>query len=223
MSFFKFNERCYPILGDVPNASLSICAIVLGQILPFIFFSIRSSPRIVSISETWREIGSVGSVHAFIMYVMIVYVGMCSDSVAFRIVVSIACALILCVFWVNADVHGVDNLPLGLSKKTKLLIKSWHLKLALFVFLLLLVATILIVNYEYGWPFDNNLNIDQKLLRSLVLLCMCLEIICIVGMIGIMISRKINREEPWTTAVSCLEHAYFDLFWIVYGFVKNGS
>jgi hypothetical protein len=128
------------------------------------------------------------------------------------------------VFWVNADLDAPDNLPIDLDKKTKKLIRKWHLRIALFVFVLLLAATTVLISQCYGWPFDANLTVDQLKIRGFIFLLYILMIICILSMGIIMLSQKLSKDPvEWTTTVSCLEHAYYDLFWLIYGFVTIES
>lgn len=224
MGFFKFNDQCTTFLGPLPNLQISILAIVFGQILPYIFYCLNNKPEIVSISETWRQRGSIGAVHSFILYVFILYICMCSQSAVFQGIMTTGCVLILMVFWVNADVGGADNLPLELSEKTRQKIRNWHLRIALLVFILLLVATSVLISFTYGWPFDANLSVNELKIRGFIFMLYILMILCILSMFIIMLSQKFAREKiEWTTTVSCLEHAYYDLFWLIYGFVTIES
>jgi magnesium-transporting ATPase (P-type) len=142
---------------------------------------------------------------------------MCAKSYKFVIVSIVAMCLILCVLHINPEPLTTDEEP----KMSKAIVSStknlcrWHRRMAFLVFALLYIAAVLTLNYNIGWPFDNGMDLAETSFRKIVFFCFILMSLSISFMLFVMIYEEIHGLEPWTTIVSGLEHAYFDLFWIV--------
>ena len=232
MSFFSFREECDSIIGDLPIWQLCVGAVLFLQIIPYSFTLYNPTPpKMISISKSWREPGSFLSVHFFLLYYLIVYVCMCSNSTSFRVVSIIAIILILCVFHVNPDAISDEKIKeikndISISEKERdIRVKQanftnnltyWHRRNATVLFVFLYVAAICVINYNIGWPFDNGMSIDKETIRIVIFFCFGLSSICIFSMVGIMVREKLREQNnTWTSLVSGLEHAFFDLFCII--------
>lgn len=226
MSFFEFVMICQPILGNFPLVPVLPAAIILLQMIPFFFTFYRTgSVEMVSISNSWREPGSKLSVYTFLIYILIVYVCICSNSWRFQITVSISIVLIFLTFSINPEPltkkEGKDlddSIMFGKPRKDLVERKKMalvHRYLAFTVFGLMYAGSVCLISYNVGWPFDHNLTTDQIAARIPVFACYLLLTVAILGMLVLMLHESSFGREAWDTPVSALEHAYFDLFWVI--------
>lgn len=235
MPFFEFNQQCDIFLGTLPLLPASVGWFIFCWALPIFFHVyeretsvkkkvVYDATNVVSISETWRCKGSILSVHLYAIFIAVFYVGFCSNDIAFRIVVSFLVLLLLCIFWINADLDNDDNLYPNYTKEQRLKFINNHFKLALSLFVFLLVACTLIIQFNIGWASSSISNQYRRDITYIVTMMYVLFIVCGLAMLVIAINQKMLKyNEVWRNSTSSFEHAYANLFWIIIAFVTNES